>query len=67
MTILENARDTFNNMKIYIKEIYDTQTKDLKWLQEHKNLELLYNKLPDKNTWLYTFFGIYKFYFFIVK
>ena len=28
ITTLENARDTFNNMKKYIKQIYETETKD---------------------------------------
>ena len=58
ISTLESAKDTFNNMKNYIKEIYETQYKDSEWLQQHKKLELLNNNLPDKTTWLYRYFGI---------
>ena len=59
ITTLENAKDTFDNMKIYVKQIYETETKDSEWLQQHKNLELLNINLPDKTTWLYRYFGIH--------
>lgn len=58
ISTLESAKDTFNNMKNYVKEIYETQYKDSEWLQQHKKLELLNNNLPDKTTWLYRYFGI---------
>ena len=59
ITTLENAKDTFDNMKKYIKQIYETETKDSEWLQQHKKLELLNNNLPDKTTWLYRYFGLH--------
>lgn len=59
ITTLENARNTFNNMKGYITDIYESETKESEWLQYHKKLELLDSDLPDKTSLLYRIFGIY--------